>query len=120
MGMKFNRFLFSLVVCCFLVGCNFSSGEDEKSKGEGNDPDPFALVEGEWADGNISKDGQTNEYTIKVTEGTQYFVYLNTKNVSYSTEPGLSSGTSTGSAGRILASAKLSYSDGTAIDSTCY
>lgn len=117
MGMKFNRFLFLLLFVVFLVGCNFSSGEDEKSGDGGMSPDPFALVEGEWADATISKKGQINEYTIKVTEGTQYFVYFNAENAATSTT---SASEVVGSSHGYLISAmdvKISYSDGTAIDS---
>ena len=40
-------------------------------------PEYDALSEGIWKDDSIISSGQTNMYTISVTKGTRYFIYMN-------------------------------------------
>lgn len=103
--MKLSRFtkcgaFFAFVLGLILAGCDFASEEDENSGGSSTGTP--VLVEGEWTDGNISKDGQTNKYTISVSKGTRYFIYLND----------VSDGDDTKTAN---VGVKISHSDGTII-----
>ncbi|MCH5295880.1 MAG: hypothetical protein J1F14_08300 [Treponema sp.] len=72
MKRKFVRALplFAVVLGLVLAGCMLGPDENEGSGGTN-------LVEGEWKDGKISKDGQTKKYTFEVTKGTRYFIWLN-------------------------------------------
>ena len=72
MKRKFVRALplFAVVLGLVLAGCMLGPDENEGSGGT-------SLVEGEWKDGKISKDGQTKKYTFEVSKGTRYFIWLN-------------------------------------------
>lgn len=80
-----KKIVFFIFLGVLLAGCDFTyhgdkeeeSGEDGNSSGGGSSSGTPALVEGEWTDGTISKDGQTDKYSVVVTEGTRYFIYLN-------------------------------------------
>lgn len=108
-----KKIVFFIFLGVLLAGCDFTyhgdkeeeSGEDGNSSGGGSSSGTSALVEGEWTDGTISKKGQTNKYTIEVTEGTRYFIYLNNGCEG--------DGTKTGETGL-----KIYHSDGTAISSS--
>lgn len=114
-----KKIVFFIFLGVLLAGCDFTyhgdkeeeSGEDGNSSGGGSSSGTPALVEGEWTDGTISKDGQTDRYAISVSKGMRYFVYLNNVNEG--------DGTKTGETGL-----KISHSDGTAICSSytynCY
>lgn len=79
------QLLLAFVLGLVLAGCDFvSDDEDEKSGGSGNSSGNEGssqgvpvLVEGAWTDGTISKDGQTNRYSINVAARTRYFIHLN-------------------------------------------
>lgn len=82
-----KKIVFFIFLGVLLAGCDFTyhgdkeeeSGEDGNSSGGGSSSGTPALVEGEWTDGTISKDGQIDRYTISVSKGMRYFVYLNDK-----------------------------------------
>ena len=106
--------LFALAAGLVLAGCDFISSEEEEEESGGSENSGGsggsssgvpALVEGEWTDGTISKNGQTDTYSIEVSKGTRYFVYLN------DTDDG--DGTKTADMGL-----KIYHSDGTAISSS--
>lgn len=103
------QLLLAFVLGLVLAGCDFvSDDEDEKFGGSGNEgssQDIPVLVEGEWTNGTISKDGQTDTYSIGVSKGTRYFIWLND---SYEGD-----GTKTVEIGL-----KIYHSDGTAISSS--
>lgn len=107
-----KKIVFFIFLGVLLAGCDFTyhgdkeeeSGEDGNSSGGGSSSGTPALVEGEWTDGTISKDGQIDRYTISVSKGMRYFVYLN------DTDDG--DGTKTADMGL-----KIYHSDGTAISS---
>lgn len=79
------QLLLAFVLGLVLAGCDFvSDDEDEKSGGSGNSSGNEGssqgvpvLVEGAWTDGTISKDGQTDRYSINVAARTRYFIHLN-------------------------------------------
>ncbi|MDE6244162.1 MAG: hypothetical protein K2M50_00725 [Treponemataceae bacterium] len=74
------------VLCAVIFGLVFAScdsvseesddignvGNSDGSQTSGN-----YLSESVWTDGKISKEGQTNEYRIAVSEGSRYFIYMN-------------------------------------------
>ncbi|MDE7291002.1 MAG: hypothetical protein K2N58_03050 [Treponemataceae bacterium] len=66
-------------------------------------PEYYMLSEGEWKDDDIIAKEQTNKYSINVTAGTLYFIYMNNVNDG--------DGTKTAHTGL-----KISYSDGTIIN----
>ena len=73
--MKKRRFvralpLFAVVLGLVLAGCMLGPDENEGSGGT-------SLVEGEWKDGSITKEGQLKKYSISVTKGARYFIWLN-------------------------------------------
>lgn len=104
------QLLLAFVLGLVLAGCDFvSDDEDEKSGGSGNSSGNEGssqgvpvLVEGEWTNGTISKDGQTDRYSINVAARTRYFIHLN------DTDDG--DGTKTADIGL-----KIYHSDGTTI-----
>lgn len=108
-----KKTVFFIFLGVLLAGCDFTyhgdeeeeSGGDGNSGGGGSSSGTPVLVEGEWTDGTISKKGQTNKYTIEVTEGMRYFIYLNNGCEG--------DGTKTGETGL-----KIYHSDGTAISSS--
>lgn len=104
--MKIGRFgkplaLFALAMVLGFAGCNQNAEEDGESGG-GGDSSATRLVENAWTDGKISKEGQVKKYTVDVTKGTRYFIWLN------DSEEG--DRTKTANAGL-----KISHEDGTVI-----
>ena len=63
------------------VGCDSVSEESDDignvGNSDGSQTSGNYLSESVWTDGKISKDGQTNEYHIAVSEGSRYFIYMN-------------------------------------------
>ena len=77
--MRIRRFgkalaLFAVAMGLVLAGCN-QDAEDEGGSGGGSGT--TKLVEGEWTDGKISKEGQLKKYTFEVSKGARYFIWLN-------------------------------------------
>lgn len=61
--------VFTLALGLFFASCDFVPNEDEQKGSQ--------LYEGIWANGTISKDGQTDKYFFSVTKGNRYFIWLN-------------------------------------------
>ena len=100
--MKKRRFgkalgFFAVVFGLTLAGCTMESDNNGGSGGT-------KLVEGEWTDGKISKDGQLKKYTFEVKEWTRYFIYMNNAWSGNDTKTGYTG-------------IKISHSDGTTISS---
>ena len=106
--MQMRRFGKSLVLFAMAMGLAFVScnqgAEDEGDGSGGSSSGTTRLVENEWTDGKISKEGQIKKYTISVTKGTRYFIYMNNTSAG--------DGTKTAYTGL-----KISHSDGTTISS---
>ena len=63
---------FAVVFGLTLAGCTM---ESEKASSGGSST--TKLVEGEWTEGKISKEGRLKKYSISVTKGVRYFIWLN-------------------------------------------
>ena len=79
--MQMRRFgkslvLFAMAIGLVLASCN-QDDEDEGGSGGGSSSGTTRLVENVWTDGKISKEGQIKKYTVSVTKGTRYFIWLN-------------------------------------------
>lgn len=57
-----------------LTGCDFKTDEEKEAEEMARET---ALVEGQWTDGNFSKEGQIKKFTFTVTKGRRYFIWLN-------------------------------------------
>ncbi|MBD5408854.1 MAG: hypothetical protein HDR54_05630 [Treponema sp.] len=79
--------VFKWTVLCAVIfglvfaGCDSVSEESDDignvGNSDGSQTSGNYLSEGVWTDGKISKEGQTNEYRIAVSEGSRYFIYMN-------------------------------------------
>ena len=79
--------VFKWTVLCAVIfglvfaGCDSVSEESDDignvGNSDGSQTSGNYLSESVWIDGKISKDGQTNEYHIAVSEGSRYFIYMN-------------------------------------------
>ena len=79
--------VFKWTVLCAVIfglvfaGCDSMSEESDDignvGNSDGSQTSGNYLSESVWTDGKISKDGQTNEYHITVSEGSRYFIYMN-------------------------------------------
>ena len=79
--------VFKWTVLCAVIfglvfsGCDSVSEESDDignvGNSDGSQTSGNYLSESVWTDGKISKDGQTNEYHIAVSEGSRYFIYMN-------------------------------------------
>ena len=79
--------VFKWTVLCAVIfglvfaGCDSVSEESDDignvGNSDGSQTSGSYLSESVWTDGKISKDGQTNEYRIAVSEGSRYFIYMN-------------------------------------------
>ena len=79
--MQMRRFgkslvLFAMAMGLVLAGCN-QDDEDEGGSGGGSSFGTTRLVENVWTDGRISKEGEIKKYTVSVTKGARYFIWLN-------------------------------------------
>ncbi len=90
----------AILVALFITSCVFPTTEEQKI--EERVSQVTALQENIPADGQFTKDGQVKKFTIKVTKGNRYFIYLNDVNDG--------NGTKTADVGMII-----SHSDGTKI-----
>ena len=68
--------LFAMAIGLAFVSCN-QDAEDEGDGSGGSSSGTTRLVENVWTDGRISKEGQIKKYTVSVTKGTRYFIWLN-------------------------------------------
>ncbi|MBD5412408.1 MAG: hypothetical protein HDR51_06660 [Treponema sp.] len=79
--------VFKWTVLCAVIfglvfaGCDSVSEESDDignvGNSDGSQTSGNYLSESVWTDGKISKEGQTNEYRIAVSEGSRYFIYMN-------------------------------------------
>ena len=88
-----------LLGCLFITSCFFPTEEQIL---EEENSHIIALQEKKTADSQFTKDGQIRKFSINVTKGTRYFIYLNDVNDG--------DGTKTANVGMII-----SHSDGTTI-----
>ena len=66
--------LLALAFGLVLTGCDFKTDEEKEAEEMARET---ALVEGQWTDGNFSKEGQIKKFTFTVTKGRRYFIWLN-------------------------------------------
>lgn len=66
--------LLALAFGLALTGCDFKTDEEKEAEEMARET---ALVEGQWTDGNFSKEGQIKKFTFTVTKGRRYFIWLN-------------------------------------------
>ena len=80
-----HRFLLVLMYVCsvvlssfFIFSCFIPTQEQkEAEKAEEINRTTVLSSTNEWVDGNFTKEGQVKKYTLHVTKGTRYFIYLN-------------------------------------------
>ena len=107
---KVNSLSVLLYVCSivlsslFITGCFIPTTEEKKEAEETKEIARITALSStnEWVSGNFTKEGQVKVYTLHVTKGTRYFIYLNDSSDGDSTK--------TANVGM-----KISHDDGTVI-----
>lgn len=105
-----HRFLLVLMYVCSVVLSSFlifscfipTQEQKEAEKDEEINRTTVLSSTNEWVNGNFTKEGQVKKYTLHVTKGTRYFIYLNDSDDGDSTK--------TANVGM-----KISHADGTEI-----
>ena len=64
-----------LLVSIFITACDIPT--EEKKLAEEIKRTTELTTPNEWYNGRFTKDGQVKKYTLQVTKGTRYFIYLN-------------------------------------------
>ena len=80
-----HRFLLVLMYACSVVLSSFlifscfipTQEQKEAEKAEEISRPTVLSSTNEWVNGNFTKEGQIKTYTLHVTKGTRYFIYLN-------------------------------------------